>query len=312
VAHCLGKGKYIQSRTGSSALPDFTNPHLLSWLFPHLDPWGLGGFFEEKRSRSVTLETQLKHMLLMDDQPFAEDSTFAFIFFNLVRKLQNLKTTNFHVRQGQHTSIVGSLMNIDPKELSLLASKFERDPNYKPHGEWEQNTINTLNKLNVIARDLPGSKGYKQCRRNEIRALTNRYGTPALFVTINRSDIHHPLVRVLAGDSDISLEDTHMDLQLSVLQKKLLVAKHPAAAAQFFDHMMCDFFQYVLRYGDKSKPRLFGKCEAYYCMAEAQGKGTLQGHMLIWLEGNLYKIFEIRCRVTLSLNSGCLLGWNPS
>lgn len=32
---------------------------------------------------------------------------------------------------------------------------------------------------------------------------------------------------------------------------------------------------------------LFGHCEAYYGMVEAQGRGTLHCHMLIWISGNL-------------------------
>ncbi|KAJ7340541.1 hypothetical protein DFH08DRAFT_617927, partial [Mycena albidolilacea] len=31
---------------------------------------------------------------------------------------------------------------------------------------------------------------------------------------------------------------------------------------------------------------LFGRCSAYYAMVEAQGRGTLHCHMLVWIEGN--------------------------
>ncbi|KAJ7118469.1 hypothetical protein C8R43DRAFT_832054, partial [Mycena crocata] len=33
-------------------------------------------------------------------------------------------------------------------------------------------------------------------------------------------------------------------------------------------------------------PGLFGRCKGYYGMVEAQGRGTLHCHMLVWLEGN--------------------------
>ncbi|KIM24569.1 hypothetical protein M408DRAFT_31468, partial [Serendipita vermifera MAFF 305830] len=46
------------------------------------------------------------------------------------------------------------------------------------------------------------------------------------------------------------------------------------------------FINKVLRYGQK-KPGLFGKCTAYYGSVEAQGKGTLHCHFLIWLDGHL-------------------------
>ncbi|KAJ7315564.1 hypothetical protein DFH08DRAFT_617235, partial [Mycena albidolilacea] len=31
---------------------------------------------------------------------------------------------------------------------------------------------------------------------------------------------------------------------------------------------------------------LFSRCNGYYAMVEAQGRGTLHCHMLVWLEGN--------------------------
>jgi hypothetical protein len=33
-------------------------------------------------------------------------------------------------------------------------------------------------------------------------------------------------------------------------------------------------------------PGAFGQCEAYYGMVEAQGRGMLTSHFLIWLQGN--------------------------
>ena len=41
----------------------------------------------------------------------------------------------------------------------------------------------------------------------------------------------------------------------------------------------------ILRYGDP-EGGLFGHCSAYYAMVEAQGRGTLHCHMLVWLEEN--------------------------
>ncbi|KAJ7840460.1 hypothetical protein B0H13DRAFT_1510811, partial [Mycena leptocephala] len=50
------------------------------------------------------------------------------------------------------------------------------------------------------------------------------------------------------------------------------------------------FIRIILRYDPSStsseKNGLFGRCNAYYAMIEAQGRGTLHCHMLVWLEGN--------------------------
>jgi hypothetical protein len=55
IQHCLSGGKYLQSRSGSIAENDFENPSLLSWLFPHLDSWGIGGFHDKRRKRPISM-----------------------------------------------------------------------------------------------------------------------------------------------------------------------------------------------------------------------------------------------------------------
>ncbi|KAJ6470898.1 hypothetical protein C8R45DRAFT_765112, partial [Mycena sanguinolenta] len=50
------------------------------------------------------------------------------------------------------------------------------------------------------------------------------------------------------------------------------------------------FIRIILRYNPASESAsdngLFGRCKGYYGMVEAQGRGTLHCHMLIWIEGN--------------------------
>jgi hypothetical protein len=107
----------------------------------------------------------------------------------------------------------------------------------------------------------------------------NKFSTPALFITLNPSDINHPLLAVMAGmEADIWRS---MDYH----SRACFVAENPGPAAQFFDFMIKSFLNIVIRYGD-NKPGLFGFCNAYYGMVEAQGRGTLHCHMLVWLEGN--------------------------
>ncbi|KAJ7130144.1 hypothetical protein C8R44DRAFT_614209, partial [Mycena epipterygia] len=69
--------------------------------------------------------------------------------------------------------------------------------------------------------------------------------------------------------------------------RQVFVARHPGPAAQYFDRVIKSFIQIILKCkasGDNSG--LFGDCTAYYGMVEAQGRGTLHCHMLVWLAGN--------------------------
>ncbi len=80
ISHCLDGGTFVRSQAGSHLVPDFNNLHLPSWLFPHLDPWCIGGFHEPCRLRLISLEQQLKYLLSVDSSPsFHDDPNFAFM-----------------------------------------------------------------------------------------------------------------------------------------------------------------------------------------------------------------------------------------
>ena len=61
-----------------------------------------------------------------------------------------------------------------------------------------------LNRLKLVAQDIKGSTGYKQCRHNKICVLIKTHGTLALLVTLNPSNLTNPLVGVL---SRLTLEE---------------------------------------------------------------------------------------------------------
>ena len=284
LAHCLSGGRFIRSQGGDRFVPDFDNPSLLTWLFPHLDPWGIGGFHEPARLVPITMEEQLKYLLELDDSPFERDPDFAFVYYNILQKKAVCDSVRFRVKVADQTRVVRDLLSVDKDELERLIRKFKADPKYEPETEEQKRLVNIVNKVGTMLHDLPGTAGYKLKMRNEIRSLVNMRGTPAFFITLNPSDVNHPLVRLLAGD-DIQLEHLEAGQELTKWDRKLLVAQNPGACARFFHTMISSFVSIVLRYGKKEKG-LLGKCTAYYGTVETQGRGTLHCHMLIWLEGH--------------------------
>ncbi|KZT52853.1 hypothetical protein CALCODRAFT_440941, partial [Calocera cornea HHB12733] len=52
LAHCLDDhGSFLLSRKGNRAIHDLRNEYTLTWMFPHLDPFALGGFDDPRRRR---------------------------------------------------------------------------------------------------------------------------------------------------------------------------------------------------------------------------------------------------------------------
>ena len=256
----------------------------MAWAFPHLDPWGIAGFHNENRKKKLSLDEQLTYLLMTADSRFERDSDFAFVYYNIKQKKAVSENVRYKVPSGRHEQIIRELLNVDVQRLENLRLKFKGDPMYRPTEDNEKSIIDLLSKVNLVSRKLPGTAGYKLNLRNEIRSLINYRGTPTLFVTPNPADVDNPLVRVLIGE-DIVIEDAMRGEDLDEHKRKLLAAQHPAACATFFHTMISNFIHVILQY---SKGRgLFGRCTAYYGTVEAQGKGTLHCHMLIWLHGHL-------------------------
>ncbi|KAF8214235.1 hypothetical protein K438DRAFT_1483204, partial [Mycena galopus ATCC 62051] len=102
--------------------------------------------------------------------------------------------------------------------------------------------IRTLAKLRVLAKDLKGSSGNKQCRHNEIRALLKNMATPVLFLTLTPADIADPL---LCAIGSVLPEDFR---KMDVFQCRLFVAKNPGPAAIFFDKIILAFIRIISKY----------------------------------------------------------------
>lgn len=284
LQHCLERRPVLIAGSGSTFVPDFQNPSLLSWLFPHLDPWGIGGFHHPSRRIRLSMEEQVSHLLRVDNSPFERDSEFAFVCYNIIRKSSVANTVRFSLPSHISRNIAHELIDVDVETLASLNTASQTDPSYTPQNDDERKAFRLLAELRLAARHVPGSDGYKVMLRNQIRAIIQRRGTPSLFITINPADVDHPLVRFLAGE-DIDLDDVSRGEDLNEWQRKLFAAKHPAACAQFFDLMIRKFISVILRYGCPDRGA-FGKCTSYFGTVEAQGKGTLHCHMLIWLEGH--------------------------
>lgn len=285
LERCLRGKPFITSGTGSQIVPDFKNPSIITWLFPHLDPWGIGGFHHAGRIVTISMFDQLCHLLKVDGSPFQRDPEFAFVFHNVCQKALVAQSLRFSVSRSVYRKVASDILSIDPDTLMQLNEECRKDPHYRPKGDNEKKIFKVLADIRTVSKHLPGSDGYKVMMRNEIRALINYKGTPTLFITINPSDVDHPLVRLLGGE-DMCLDDINRGEELSKWQRSLFAAKNPSACAVFFDLMITQFIKTILRYG-RGDEGLYGRCSAYYGTVEAQGKGTLHCHMLVWLQGHL-------------------------
>ncbi|KZT61744.1 hypothetical protein CALCODRAFT_427481, partial [Calocera cornea HHB12733] len=282
--HCLSGHAFLLSRAGSEPVRDRRNHLLLGGLFPHLDPFNLGGFEHPHRKKKVDVAKHLAHLLMLYDGPFERDPQFAFVCHNMVEKRRSTADAFFRVKERDVVGIVSELSSLSARLFNELSERIQREPDYRASSEEEKRALRVLAKINVVRKDAPGSNGYKTARRNEIRGLIQRLGAPALFLTVTPTDIDSRLLRLFSGEHLTDEEDSMGESYGSKMYRAARVARNPAAAARSFHHVMRNVIEVILRY--RRGPGLFGECTGLYGMVEAQGRGTLHCHMLIWIKGN--------------------------
>ncbi|RXW17049.1 hypothetical protein EST38_g8796 [Candolleomyces aberdarensis] len=117
-------------------------------------------------------------------------------------------------------------------------------------------------------------------------------GLPCFYVTVNFADVYNPIVKFLAGhDFDLSrIPDSAIPVYF---EQARLVAKNPFIAAKFFNIYMKAFIEHLLAFkgphenakSSTAPQGILGKTRAFYGCVEAQGRGTLHCHMVIWIHG---------------------------
>ena len=123
---------------------------------------------------------------------------------------------------------------------------------------------------------LPGTAFARRRSRYEIDAFMLRYGVPHIFFTLNPGDQHSPLLAMLNG---FSVEEANLK---NWWDRAVLASKDPVGSARFFQTIVRAFLKAFVKAGDLDGG-VFGAVSTYYGTIEAQGRGALHLHILIWL-----------------------------
>ncbi|KAJ7158399.1 hypothetical protein B0H12DRAFT_997918, partial [Mycena haematopus] len=166
---CLKGHKFVQVRSGANFTDD-ENPLFLTQAFPHLDPWGIGGFNNPNRSdqQRISFERQLKNMLRQHNRQFIDDSNFAYVCWNILQKKTTRQTIAFKTSERHRQLVIDELFTVQPG-LQAMIKKWRSNPQARPVSDIEKKAVKLLSMVKLIPKTLHGSAAYKQCRRNEIR-----------------------------------------------------------------------------------------------------------------------------------------------
>lgn len=238
--------------------------------FPTLFPYGRGGPSDIQREHKVSLQAWIRHCLTLDDDRFRKHPSFMFIAYNISIRHTFNSRAKFRCKSSTFETISRAITSVKPEDLRSIAEMYKKGESATKSPQ----ILLLLKELSFISAPIDGTPFSKLYRRNEIRAVITKCGPPTLWFTLNPCDVGNPLVPILAGKS-------HQEaLSMNSFERMKLVVENPVAAAEFF-HKSVEAFLEMLMKG------LFGPCKEYYGVVEAQGRGSLHIHFLIWLEQSL-------------------------
>jgi hypothetical protein len=144
-------------------------------------------------------------------------------------------------------------------------------------------TIRRLQRdLITIGMQVPESFSQKLMMRSHIKGVIVRDGMPAIWATINPSDLRNPLVLILAG---IEVPEDAIPAANAAI-RHAAATSNPVAVAQFFNHICKAIFDGLIQ-SRTGRVGILGQVANHYGVVETNGRGMLHLHALIWLEGNL-------------------------
>ena len=103
---------------------------------------------------------------------------------------------------------------------------------------------------------------------------------------MNPTDCYNPVVKILSGN-EFDIDKMIPDEVPTYWEQATKIAKNPFLASKFFDEYMNSFVDTLLGKDMTDGIGVIGKYKAHYGTVEAQGRGTLHCHLLLWIDGSL-------------------------
>lgn len=290
VHHAKTKGRsFVQIGRGARPVNEFFNVDLFPMMYPTLFPYGCGGFEDRKRGVPISLKEHVKSLFSWQDKRFQTHYSFLFTVFNILQRRALLLGSSLKVKKASFSQFAERFSSVSSEAVGKVLERIEKGEGVTARTDDEQKVLRLMKEVNLVTAKVPGSSSARVAMRNEIRALTMTHGMPSFYITINPADTHNPIVKFLAG-ADIDIDKMLQDQVPNYWEQSILLSSNPAIGATFFNRYLKAFVRTVLgsNGGDLNENGgVLGVVKAHYGCVEAQGRGSLHCHMLIWIEGAL-------------------------
>ncbi|KAJ3551346.1 hypothetical protein NM688_g4757 [Phlebia brevispora] len=202
-----------------------------------------------------------------------------------------LLRSSLKVKRRSFTKVAAEFQNISVEAIRSVCERVAAEEHVTANNEDERRVLKLMKEVNLVTANVPGTSGSKIYMRNQIRGMMLQLGLPSFFITINPADVYNPVVKFLAGQ-EIDVDRLTLEQVPDRGTQSVLIAKNPFVGARFFNLYMNAFFRAVLGYDRDAgtyteEGGILGHVTGYYGCVEAQGRGSLHCHLLVWLEGAL-------------------------
>ncbi|KAJ3819151.1 hypothetical protein F5880DRAFT_1490155, partial [Lentinula raphanica] len=259
-------GRPVRDLMRQPKLGKDVNDDFFEKAFPVLFPYGEGGL-ERERPTKVDSTTLVRRALMYHDRRFRKHNTFPFVVFGIQQKLQVLNSAQLQLRKSNYDRDFQIISNITRKQLQDASEEESQKKSISDPG------IRLLRKyVHASAANVQGSNASRTKLRSQIWSTAVIHGPPFLWVTINPSDVHHPIAQVFAGES-IDLDNFCAVEGPDSDQRACTIAADPYAAAKFYHFLIqtileCLFGITVTKYQIISSMGIMGEVAAYFGLHE--------------------------------------------
>ena len=290
VRHAKAKHKpFVQIGHGVAPVNEFFNVDLFPMMYPTLYPYGCGGFEDQGQVKRISMKEHAKYLLSLRDSRFQTHNSFLFTVFNMLQRHDMLLGCSLKVKRATFSQFTKRFSSVSSDAVGNILGRIEKGDKVSASTDEEQKVLRLMKEVNLVTAKVPGSSAARVAMRNEIRALTLTHGMPSFYITINPADAHNPIVKFLAG-ADIDIDSLLPDDVPSYWDQSKIIAANPVIGANFFNTYLKAFIKTVLGVKGDSLNEvggILGTVKAHYGCVEAQGRGSLHCHMLVWIEGAL-------------------------
>lgn len=254
----------------------------LAGAYPTLWPYGQG-LFHQNRPRKIGFQDYIRWTLQYYDKRFRKHHSFPFVAFSIEQKQSALLSAKIHMRRHDFDMDGDLLANLSLRDLQ------EAQVDEEGHRPIQNESVRRLrHHLYATSSHVMGSGKMRSSYRSQIWGGSLWLRPPSLWVTINPMDYEDPIAQIFAGE-DIDM-DSFLDFMGPDPNKRARnVANDPFASASFFNFIIRTTLEtlfgiHVLRQRVESGIGIFGYVNGYFGVVEAQGRGSLHIHMLLWLK----------------------------